>query len=68
MDAVRRLQDKGVAIVLISHNMPLVLEMSQRVIVLRHGAKVGDVPTDAVTGDDIVSLITGARQTWIEAA
>ncbi|MFC7397841.1 ATP-binding cassette domain-containing protein [Chelatococcus sp. GCM10030263] len=68
MEAVRRLQEEGVSIVLISHNMPLVLEMSQRVVVLRHGMKVGDVPTTGVSGDDIVSLITGARQTWIEAA
>jgi ABC-type sugar transport system ATPase subunit len=42
--------------------------MSHRVVVLRHGTKVGDVPTAAVNGDDIVSLITGARQKWIEAA
>ncbi|PSC05055.1 sugar ABC transporter ATP-binding protein [Alsobacter soli] len=68
MEAVRKLQDQGVSIVLITHNMPLVLEMSHRVVVLRHGTKVGDIPTASVTGDDIVSLITGARQMWIEAA
>ncbi|MBO4223943.1 ATP-binding cassette domain-containing protein [Bradyrhizobium neotropicale] len=68
MDAVRKLQEQGISIVLISHNMPLVMEMSHRVVVLRHGTKVGDVPTASVNGDDIVSLITGARQTWIEAA
>jgi ABC-type sugar transport system ATPase subunit len=47
--------------------MPLVLEMSHRIVVLRHGRKVGDVPRAAVDGDDIVALITGARDERIEA-
>lgn len=68
MDAIRHMQQQGVAIVLISHNLPMVLEMSHRVVVLRHGRKVGDVPTGALHGDDIVALITGARDEWIEAA
>ncbi|MGQ9368325.1 ATP-binding cassette domain-containing protein [Azospirillum sp. ST 5-10] len=68
MDAVRKLQDEGVAIVLITHSMPMVMEMSQRVVVLRHGHKVGDVPTASLCGDDVVALITGARQNRIEAA
>jgi ABC-type sugar transport system ATPase subunit len=68
MENVRKLQEQGVAIVLITHNMPMVMEMSQRVVVLRHGSKVGDVPTSSLSGDDIVSLITGARQSWIHAA
>jgi len=68
MEAVKRLQQEGVAIVLISHNIPIVLEMSDRVVVLRHGTKVGDVATQRLKGDDVVALITGARPNWIEAA
>jgi ABC-type sugar transport system ATPase subunit len=68
MDAVRTMQQRGVSIVIISHNMPLVLEMSHRIVVLRHGRKVGDVPRAAVNGDDIVALITGARDERIELA
>jgi ABC-type sugar transport system ATPase subunit len=68
MDAVRQLQAEGVSIILITHNMPMVKEMSQRVVVLRQGTKVGDIPTSEASGDDIVSLITGARQQWIQAA
>jgi ABC-type sugar transport system ATPase subunit len=66
MDAVRTMQQKGVAIVLISHNMPLVLDMSDRIVVLRHGRKVGDVARAGVDADDIVALITGAREERIE--
>lgn len=68
MEAVRQLQKNGVAIILITHSMPMAKEMSDRVIVLRRGRKVGDVRTEAVSGDDIVSLITGARDQYIEAA
>jgi ABC-type sugar transport system ATPase subunit len=68
MDAVRVMQQHGVALVIISHNIPLVLEMSDRIIVLRHGRKVGDVPRAVVDGEDIVALITGARDERIEEA
>jgi ABC-type sugar transport system ATPase subunit len=61
MDAVRQLQSEDVAIVLITHSMPMVLEMSHRVVVLRQGTKVGDAETAALTGDDIVAMITGTR-------
>jgi ABC-type sugar transport system ATPase subunit len=66
MDGVRAIKSEGTAVVLITHNMPLVLEMSDRVVVMRRGEKVGDVPTHALDADMIVSLITGARDRWIE--
>ncbi|WEX07261.1 ATP-binding cassette domain-containing protein [Chelativorans sp. AA-79] len=68
MEAVRRLQQDGVAILLITHQMPMALKMADRVVVLRRGEKVGDVPTAGVTGDDLVALITGARERRIEMA
>nr|WP_255617231.1 ATP-binding cassette domain-containing protein [Aurantimonas sp. VKM B-3413] len=68
MEAVRSLQAAGVAIVLITHQMPMALAMSDRAIVLRRGEKVGDLSTRTATGDDLVSLITGARERHIEAA
>ncbi|WP_299655278.1 ATP-binding cassette domain-containing protein [uncultured Jannaschia sp.] len=68
MEAVRHLQADGVSIVLITHQMPMALEMANRVVVLRQGTKVGDLPIADVTGDDLVALITGARDRHIEAA
>lgn len=66
MDVIKDMQKQGLALVIISHNMPLVLELAHRVVVLRHGMKVGDVPRSKVQGEDLVSLITGARECWIE--
>ena len=67
MDGVRRIRAEGASVLLVTHNMPLVMEMSDRVIVLRRGEKVGDVPTSMLrSADDIVALITGSREAWIE--
>ena len=66
MDSVRMIQAEGTSVVLITHNIPMVMEMSHRIVVLRGGRKVGDVPTSEVTAEAIVSLITGARDAWIE--
>ena len=37
LDVIRRVADQGIAVVLISHNMPEVLEVADRVQVLRLG-------------------------------
>jgi ABC-type sugar transport system ATPase subunit len=67
MDGVRRIRAEGTSVLLVTHNMPMVMDMSDRVVVLRRGEKVGDVPTSMlISADDIVSLITGSRDAWIE--
>lgn len=60
---IRRLADRGIAVILISHNMQDVVTVCDRAVVLRHGAKVGDVTIADVTAPDLVDLITGARRT-----
>jgi fructose transport system ATP-binding protein len=61
MDVIRRINEQGLAIILISHNLPQVLELSDRVMVLRAGRKVGDVKTRETDVEQIVRLITGAE-------
>ena len=60
LDLVRTLADRGVAVLLISHNMQHIVETCHRAVVLRHGGKVGDVQIRDVTARDLVDLITGA--------
>jgi simple sugar transport system ATP-binding protein len=60
LDFVRLLAEKGIGVVLISHNMQHVLTVTHRIVVLRHGEKVGDVSTEATSARDIVTLITGS--------
>jgi ABC-type sugar transport system ATPase subunit len=57
---VRSLADRGVAVLFISHNMQHVLRATTRIVVLRHGEKVGDVPTAETDAREIVTLITGS--------
>jgi ABC-type branched-subunit amino acid transport system ATPase component len=58
---IEQLKQHGIAVVFISHNMPHVLRVADRVAVLRLGEKVWDGPRADVTGEDLVALMTGAR-------
>ena len=61
LDFVRLLASRGVAVILISHNMQHVLAVTDRIVVLRAGHKVGDLATRQTSGREIVTLITGSE-------
>ena len=61
LDLIRSLRDEGVAVLLITHNMDRVTEVCDRAVVLRQGRKTADVDVGAVTQDDLVAFITGAK-------
>jgi simple sugar transport system ATP-binding protein len=58
---VRRLREQGIVVILISHRMPDVFEVCQRVIVMRRGRKVADKPIEATSPEEVTALITGAQ-------
>ena len=60
LDLIRRLRDSGVAVILISHRMPDVFEVCDRVLVLRRGRKVADKPVVETSPEEVTGLITGA--------
>ena len=62
LNLIRQLRDRGIAIVLISHRMPDVFEVADRVVVLRRGRKVADRPIAATSPEEVTGLITGAIQ------
>ncbi len=57
---IRRLKGRGVSIMLISHRMPDVFAVCDRIIVLRRGSKVADKDTAKTSPEEITGLITGA--------
>jgi simple sugar transport system ATP-binding protein len=61
LDLIRRVADQGVAVVLISHNMPEVLEVSDSIQVLRLGRRVATFSHSA-TVEDLVGAMTGALE------
>jgi simple sugar transport system ATP-binding protein len=60
LELIRRVSDTGLAVVLISHNMPDVLAVSHRVEVLRLGERVAQFKTSEVTMETLVGAMTGA--------
>ena len=64
LDLIRRLRDHAISVVLISHRMPDVFAVADRIVVLRRGRKVADKPVASTSPEEVTGLITGA----IEAA
>lgn len=62
LDLVERLRERGLAVVLISHNMAEVRAVSDRVAVLRLGRNNGTFEVAGTTQEQIVSAITGATE------
>jgi simple sugar transport system ATP-binding protein len=60
LDVVRRVRDTGMAVVLISHNMPEVLSVADRVEVLRLGSRVARFNAAEAKLEDLVGAMTGA--------
>jgi simple sugar transport system ATP-binding protein len=63
LDLIKRLRDQGIAIILISHRMPDVFSVADRVVVMRRGRKVADKSTSTSSPEEITGLITGAIAT-----
>jgi simple sugar transport system ATP-binding protein len=60
LELIRRMKAQGVAVMLISHRMPDVFAVCDRIIVLRRGTKVADKHTQKTSPEEITGLITGA--------
>ena len=58
---VRRLADRGLAVVLISHNLTDVFEVADDIAVLYLGQMVAQVDAKSVTNNQVVELITAGR-------
>ena len=60
LDHIRRVREHGLSVVLISHNMPEVFEVADRIEVLRLGERVARLRPKDVSMEDVVSAMTGA--------
>ena len=63
LNLIRRLRDHGIAVALISHRMPDVFDVADRVIVMRRGRKVADKRIADSSPEEVTGLITGAIET-----
>jgi simple sugar transport system ATP-binding protein len=60
LNLIRLLRNQGIAIILISHRMPDVFAVADRIVVLRRGRKVADKTISASSPEEVTGLITGA--------
>jgi simple sugar transport system ATP-binding protein len=60
LELIRRVRDSGISVVLISHNMPQVLDVADRIEVLRLGRRVARFVAREATMEELVGAMTGA--------
>ena len=59
LDLIRRVRDKGIGVVLISHSMPEVLEVADSIQVLRRGRRVATIKSADSSVEELVGVMTG---------
>jgi D-xylose transport system ATP-binding protein len=60
-DLIKRLRERGLGVVVISHNLADVFDVSDRIIVLRLGRRVATLNTHTTKPEQVVAAITGAE-------
>jgi D-xylose transport system ATP-binding protein len=60
LDLVKRLADRGLGVVVISHNLVDIFEVADRIVVLRLGRRVATFEMEKTTPEEVVGAITGA--------
>jgi fructose transport system ATP-binding protein len=60
LDLIRRVRDRGLSVVLISHNMPHVFEVADRIHIARLGRRCAVVNPRGIGMSDTVAVMTGA--------
>jgi D-xylose transport system ATP-binding protein len=61
LDLIRRLRERGLGVVVISHNLADVFDVADRIVVLRLGRRVATFDVRDASQEDVVGAITGAE-------
>jgi fructose transport system ATP-binding protein len=62
LELIRKVRDKGLAVILISHNMPHVFEIADRIHIQRLGKRAAVVNPKIISMSDTVAVMTGAKR------
>jgi fructose transport system ATP-binding protein len=67
LDLILRIRERGLPVILISHNMPHVFEVSDRIHIQRLGRRAALVETKSIEMPDAVAIMTGAKSAELAA-
>ena len=68
LDLISRVRERGMPVILISHDMPNVFELADRIQIMRLGRRVAVVTPQTHTMPEAVAIMTGATRTELEQA
>lgn len=61
MDLIRQVQSKGTPVILISHTLPFVFDVTDRIVIFRLGEVVANLKTKETNVSEVVQYITGSK-------
>lgn len=62
VELIRQVRSRGLPVILISHNMPLVFELADRIHIQRLGRRVAVIKPGEYSMSDAVAIMTGAKE------
>lgn len=62
LDLIKHLREEGLSVIVISHSLPDVFEVADRITILRLGRTMQTVSTSDVTLTEVVAVMTGAAE------
>jgi len=62
LDLIRRLSARGLTIIMVTHNLEHLWQVCNRVVVMRRGRKAADLRSEQTNLEEVVALITGAKE------
>ena len=68
LDLIQRVRERGLPVIMISHDMPHVFELADRILIMRLGKRVAVVTPQTHTMPEAVAIMTGATQSELEQA
>ena len=68
LDLIQRVRERGLPVIIISHDMPHVFELADRILIMRLGKRVAVVTPQTHTMPEAVALMTGATRGELEQA
>jgi simple sugar transport system ATP-binding protein len=60
LELIKEVRSQGIAVIMVSHNLPEVFAVADRITVLRHGRTIATLKTAETTLDSVVGMMTGA--------